>query len=193
MNIKKLKNNNGNLFEAQLIIPEIYEDKRGFFYESWNEELFNKYIGETKFCQDNHSLSKKGVLRGLHYQLNPYAQGKLINCTAGKIYDIAVDLRKDSATFKEWIGIELSSKNKFMLWIPEGFAHGFLTLSDTAEVQYKTTKKWHKEAEKSIIWNDRDLNLKWPVKELDDNCPILSIKDEHAMTINEAEEKNYLY
>ncbi|HCN8774753.1 TPA: dTDP-4-dehydrorhamnose 3,5-epimerase, partial [Escherichia coli] len=120
--------------------PTVYEDERGFFYESYNEKNFMETIGASiKFVQDNHSKSSKGVLRGLHFQKNPYEQGKLVRCIRGEVYDVAVDIRKDSPTFGQWFGVNLSDENKKQLWIPEGFAHGFITLSDVAEFVYKTT------------------------------------------------------
>ncbi|HFO3477547.1 TPA: dTDP-4-dehydrorhamnose 3,5-epimerase, partial [Escherichia coli] len=123
-----------------VIEPTVYEDERGFFYESYNEKKFMETIGASiKFVQDNHSKSSKGVLRGLHFQKNPYEQGKLVRCIRGEVYDVAVDIRKDSPTFGQWFGVNLSDENKKQLWIPEGFAHGFITLSDVAEFVYKTT------------------------------------------------------
>ena len=190
---KKLLSNKGNHMDGVfLITPKVFEDKRGFFYESWNKKDFNK-IESTNFLQDNHSKSFKGVLRGLHYQLNPYAQGKLVRCTSGEIYDVAVDLRINSNTYKEWIGVELNSVNKSLLWIPKGFAHGFLTLSEVAEVQYKTTENWIQDYEKSIIWNDPYLRIKWPTDQLNGLAPILSNKDLDANTINTAEELGYVF
>ncbi|MCR8538780.1 MAG: dTDP-4-dehydrorhamnose 3,5-epimerase [Prochlorococcus marinus CUG1439] len=189
-----LKTNKSNFLSGVLLIrPDIYSDKRGFFYESWNSVSFNKKVKITNFCQDNHSQSKRGVLRGIHYQLNPYAQGKLIRCTNGEIFDVAVDLRKDSMTYKEWVGIELSAKNKYLLWIPEGFGHGFLTLSNSADVQYKVNNKWDKDSEKSIIWNDSELNIDWPINKLDKDQLIISEKDSNGLTINQAEKLNFIF
>ena len=149
-----------------LLIPNLMSDDRGFFYESWNQKIFNKFLKENnqdpvKFIQDNHSKSIKGVLRGLHYQLEPNPQGKLVRCVSGEIFDVAIDIRQKSNTFKQWIGFTLSSKNHAQLWIPKGFAHGFLTISDSAEVIYKVTDSWNKKAERSIKWNDRDLDIDW--------------------------------
>ena len=186
-----LKTNKGNsINEVILIKPDIFSDKRGFFYESWNSNTFKKIIGKTNFCQDNHSNSIKGVLRGIHYQLNPTAQGKLVRCTKGEIYDVAVDLRKRSNTYKEWIGVKLNELNKDLFWIPEGFGHGFLTLSDIAEVQYKVTKPWDKLSEKSLLWNDSDLNIDWPLNKI---SPILSKKDALGITIKEAENMDFVF
>ena len=180
---QKISNSNGQTIEGPLLIkPNVFNDERGFFMESWNSNDWKSIIEKSKqefnlFLQDNHSQSSIGVLRGLHYQLNPYPQGKLVRCTLGRIFDVAVDLRINSNTYKEWIGIELNATNKLQLWIPEGFAHGFLTLSDIAEVQYKTTENWFKEYEKTIIWNDTDLQIEWPIDKLEGLKPKLSIKD----------------
>ena len=188
-----LKTNKNNLLEGVILIkPEIFSDSRGFFYESWNSVNFNEKITVANFCQDNHSHSLRGVLRGIHYQLNPFAQGKLIRCTKGRIFDVAVDLRKDSATYKEWVGIELNETNKFLLWIPEGFGHGFLTISREADVQYKVTEKWNKESEKSILWNDPDLSIDWPLKLLVDEL-LISKKDSAGLTIKQAEKLNFVF
>ncbi len=190
----KLKTKQNNFLDGVLLInPEIFSDSRGFFYESWNSASFNKKVSHSNFCQDNHSQSSKGVLRGIHYQVNPHAQGKLVRCTKGLIYDVAVDLRKESKTYKEWIGIRLNEKNKYLLWIPEGFGHGFLTLSKFAEVQYKVTKQWNKISEKSILWNDPDLKIDWPLSELDEIKPIISKKDSAGITINQAEKLNLVF
>ncbi len=182
MNKEKLINNNGDVLEGPLkIIPEIFYDKRGYFYESWNQLKFQKLISSNvDFVQDNHSFSKKGTLRGLHYQLPNMPQGKLIRCTSGCIYDVIVDIRKSSTTFGTWFGCELSDENKILLWVPAGFAHGFLTLSNDAEVQYKTTHFWKKELEKTIIWNDSEINIEWPIYKTNLINPILSEKDSMA-------------
>ena len=176
-----------------LIKPDIYEDQRGFFYESWNKFSFDQKVGLTNFCQDNHSKSSKGVLRGIHYQCAPYAQGKLVRCTKGNIFDVAVDLRKSSNTYKEWLSIELNNNNKYLLWIPEGFGHGFLTLTNNAEVQYKVTKKWDPKFEKSILWNDPDLNIDWPLSKLEDLLPIISQKDSIGLLLKEAEKLDFIF
>jgi dTDP-4-dehydrorhamnose 3,5-epimerase len=189
-----LKTNKNNLLKDVILIkPEIFTDKRGFFYESWNSVNFNKKIAVTKFCQDNHSHSLRGVLRGIHYQLNPFAQGKLIRCTKGAIYDVAVDLRKNSLTYKEWASVELNETNKKLLWIPEGFGHGFLTISHYADVQYKVTKKWARESEKSILWDDSDLEIDWPLNKLDLDQPLISEKDSAGLTIKQAEKLNFVF
>ncbi|MFA7955505.1 dTDP-4-dehydrorhamnose 3,5-epimerase [Escherichia coli] len=131
--------------------PKVFGDERGFFFESFNQKIFEEAVGrKVEFVQDNHSKSTKGVLRGLHYQLEPYAQGKLVRCVVGEVYDVAVDIRKSSPTFGKWVGVNLSAENKRQLWIPEGFAHGFLVLSETAEFVYKTTNYYHPESERGI-------------------------------------------
>ena len=189
-----LKSNKNNLLNGiSLIKPKIFFDDRGFFYESWNAHTFNENITKTNFCQDNHSHSLRGVLRGIHYQINPFAQGKLIRCTKGVIYDVAIDLRKNSPTYKEWAGVELNETNKYSLWIPEGFGHGFLTLSKVADVQYKVTKRWDKESEKSIIWNDPDLKIDWPLNKLDSHQPLISEKDSAGLTIKQAEKLDFVF
>ena len=189
MEIKNLSSNKGNILEKVYIIkPRVFEDRRGFFYESWNEILFNKAVGEkVKFRQDNHSLSNTGVLRGLHYQIDPKPQGKLVRCISGAIFDVAIDIRKSSSTFGEWASIVLNNKNKFMIWIPVGFAHGFLSLEENSEVLYKASELWSEEQDRSIRWNDENLNIRWPLKEI--NCfePILSEKDSKAPLLKNAD------
>ena len=149
--------------EVKLIEPDVFEDERGFFYESFNQKKFNEAIGENiTFVQDNHSKSSKGVLRGLHYQDPPYAQGKLIRIVAGEVFDVVVDIRKGSPTYGQWVGEILSAINKKQLWIPEGFAHGFLVLSDEAEIIYKTTEFYSPEHEHCLKYNDKKINITWP-------------------------------
>ena len=189
-----LKNKKG--FEVKgplLITPTVFNDERGCFFESWNEKVFNELL-ETKisFSQDNVSQSSKGVLRGLHYQTDPEPQGKLIRCSMGTIFDVAVDLRKHSKTFGEWVGTEISAINKRQLWIPIGFAHGFLTLSEHAEVSYKATGYWNKNCEHSIRWNDKKLNINWPTMHLKTN-PILSEKDKIAPILEDAISKGNIF
>ena len=165
-----------------LIEPQVFGDDRGFFYESFNQNKFEEAMGKKiNFVQDNHSKSIKGVLRGLHYQLAPKAQGKLVRVIQGEVFDVAVDLRQSSATFGKWVGEILSSDNKKQMWIPEGFAHGFLTLSDTAEFLYKTTDFYSKEHEQAIRWNDEKIGIQWPMKEVS-----LSSKDNAALSFKEA-------
>jgi dTDP-4-dehydrorhamnose 3,5-epimerase len=144
-----------------VIEPTIYEDNRGFFFESFNQKEFNKCVSDVSFVQDNHSKSNKGVLRGLHYQIQ-HTQGKLVRVIQGSVFDVALDIRELSPTFGKWFGIELSAKNKRQLWIPSGFAHGFLTLEDNTEFLYKTTDFYFPEFEQSILWNDPSIGILWP-------------------------------
>ena len=168
--------------EVKIIEPTVFGDARGFFFESFNEQKFREQTGVTlPFVQDNHSKSIKGVLRGLHYQLAPKAQGKLVRVIQGEVFDVAVDLRKSSPTFGKWVGEILSADNKKQMWIPEGFAHGFVTLSDTAEFLYKTTDFYSKEHEQAIRWNDETIGIQWPIKDIS-----LSVKDETAQSFKEA-------
>ena len=170
--------------DVMLVEPQVFGDERGFFYESFNQKAFNQQTGlNIKFVQDNHSKSTKGVLRGLHYQLPPCAQGKLVRVIQGQVYDVAVDIRKSSATFGQWVGEELSAENKKQMWIPEGFAHGFVTLSDTAEFLYKTTDYYAPDMERSIRWDDQTLNIDWKFSA----PPALSEKDRNAASFNTAE------
>lgn len=165
-----------------LIEPIIFKDSRGFFMETYKQSDFVKNGIKENFIQDNHSYSVKNVLRGLHYQLPPFAQAKLVRCLKGEIFDVAVDLRKNSKTFGMWIGEILSDKNKKMLYIPAGFAHGFITLSDEAEVFYKVTSEYSKNHDRGIIWNDPDISINWGVKN-----PILSEKDSNLPLLKNAE------
>jgi len=164
--------------------PKVFGDDRGFFFESFSQKVFEEAVGrKVEFVQDNHSKSSKGVLRGLHYQLEPHAQGKLVRCVAGEVFDVAVDIRKSSPTFGKWVGVNLSAENKRQLWIPEGFAHGFVVLSETAEFVYKTTQYYHPNSERSIIWDDKSINIQWPI-----NCtPQLSGKDSQALPFSSVE------
>ncbi len=142
--------------------PKVFSDERGFFFESFNQKVFEETVGrKIEFVQDNHSKSSKGVLRGLHYQLEPYAQGKLVRCVVGEVFDVAVDIRKSSPTFGKWVGINLSAENKRQLWIPEGFAHGFITLSDNAEFLYKTTNFYSPKHEVCIRFDDEKIRIEW--------------------------------
>jgi dTDP-4-dehydrorhamnose 3,5-epimerase len=152
--------------EVLIIEPRVFQDDRGFFMESWNQAHFNQALGQDiRFVQDNHSRSKRGVLRGLHYQLPPHAQGKLVRCVSGSVFDVAVDVRQGSPTLGQWVGVELSSENHRQLWIPPGFAHGFLTLSDTADFLYKTTDVYAPGSEACIHWSDPALGVVWPFTE----------------------------
>jgi dTDP-4-dehydrorhamnose 3,5-epimerase len=148
--------------DVLVIEPKVFSDDRGWFFESFNEKEFSVAIGkEVSFVQDNHSSSKKGVLRGLHYQLE-HTQGKLVRVSRGAVFDVAVDLRQSSPTFGKWVGVELSAENQKQMWVPEGFAHGFLVLSDDAEFLYKTTDYWNPSSEQCLMWNDPTLNIQWP-------------------------------
>ena len=189
-----LSNAKGEEVEGPLVLtPNVFNDERGYFYESWNEKKFNTIIGkEIRFAQDNISHSFKGVLRGLHYQLEPEPQGKLVRCSNGSIFDVAVDMRKKSKTFGKWVSAELSEENKNQLWIPVGFAHGFLTISDHAEVNYKTTGFWNKECEHSLFWNDKDLKITWPFNELGSK-PIVNARDTSAPLLEESILKGYIF
>lgn len=167
-----------------VIEPKVFGDDRGFFYESFNQRRFTELTGITDtFVQDNHSKSARNVLRGLHYQIRQ-AQGKLVRVVAGEVLDIAVDIRRSSPTFGKWVGMRLSAENKKMFWIPKGFAHGFVVLSESAEFLYKTTDYWAPEHERSIIWNDPDLNIDW---QLGSATPLLSAKDQAGKRLREAE------
>ncbi|WP_319077463.1 dTDP-4-dehydrorhamnose 3,5-epimerase [Enterobacter cloacae] len=157
--------------------PKVFGDDRGFFFESFNHKFFEETIGrKISFVQDNHSKSEKNVLRGLHFQKKPYEQGKLVRCISGEVFDVAVDIRKDSKTYGKWVGVTLTAQNKRQLWIPEGFAHGFLVVSDSAEFVYKTTEYYNPLSEGSICWDDKTLDIKWPL----DKLPLLSAKDSCA-------------
>ncbi|WP_395141327.1 dTDP-4-dehydrorhamnose 3,5-epimerase [Schlegelella aquatica] len=170
--------------EVLILEPRVFEDERGFFMESFNQRLFDDAVGtHYDFVQDNHSRSKKGVLRGLHYQLPPHAQGKLVRVTAGAVFDVAVDIRKSSPTFGKWVGVELSADNRRQLWIPPGFAHGFLVLSETTDFLYKTTAYYNSGADRCVRWNDPSLNIRWPILEE----PLLSNKDQSAPLLADAE------
>jgi len=152
--------------------PKVFEDERGYFYESYNQNLFKQAGINFDFVQDNQSLSQKGVLRGLHFQNPPHAQGKLVRVITGSVYDVAVDIRKDSKTYGKWFGLELTEKNKWMMFVPPGFAHGFLTLENNTIFSYKCTNFYNKASEDCLLWNDKDLNIDWNFDK-----PLLSAKD----------------
>ena len=176
-----------------LITPQVFADDRGFFFESWNERRFRDDLicagalqtesEALRFRQDNHSSSTRGVLRGLHFQLPPEPQAKLVRCTVGEIFDVAVDLRRSSPTYGQWVGVVLSADNHLQLWVPVGFAHGFLTLSDVAEVQYKASGFWNRDCERSLRWNDQQLKIQWPLHLAGVSEPLLAEKDAQAQAL----------
>lgn len=173
-----------NIPDVILFEPRVFGDDRGFFFESFSQRVFDEAVGyPVAFVQDNHSKSTQGVLRGLHYQIPPFAQGKLVRVVQGEVFDVAVDIRKGSPTFGQWAGAILTADNKRQLWVPEGFAHGFLTLSTTAEFLYKTTRYYTPESERAIIWDDAELAIDWPLN----GAPILSDKDRRASAFKDAE------
>lgn len=171
-----------------ILEPKVFADNRGWFMESFNQKTFNSILTAhnqsiVNFVQDNHSISHRGVIRGLHYQVNPYAQGKLVRVVSGKAWDVAVDIRVTSPTFGQWVGVELSEKNHRQFWIPAGFAHGFIALEDNTQFLYKTTNYYSKECERSLLWNDPDLFIDWPI---DKNIIVLQTeKDNHAPNFKE--------
>ncbi len=175
-----------------LLTPRLFGDGRGFFFESWNQRSFASALGlpveqAPAFVQDNHSRSSRGVLRGLHYQLPPHPQGKLVRCILGEIFDVAVDIRRSSPTFGQWVGALLSSENHQQLWVPEGFAHGFLTLTEHAEVLYKTTNFWSQECERAIRWDDPQVAIAWSLDSLGGIAPLLAGKDAGAPWLADAQ------
>ena len=168
--------------DVVLLEPKIFGDGRGFFYESWNQRTLTGLGITANFVQDNHSKSSQGVLRGLHYQIQ-HPQGKLVRVTQGEVYDVAVDMRRSSKQFGKWVGTHLSAENKRQLWVPEGFAHGFVVLSESAEFLYKTTDYYHPEHERSVLWSDPDLKIQWPFN----FAPKLAVKDAQAPLFKDAE------
>ena len=171
-----------DLPDVLLIEPKVFGDARGFFFESYNRRTLAAAGLDAEFVQDNHSRSARGVLRGLHYQIE-HAQGKLVRVTSGEVFDVAVDLRRSSPTFGRWLGMNLSAGNKRMLWIPAGFAHGFVVVSDSAEFLYKTTDYWYPEFERTLLWNDPALNIAWPLA----GAPTLAAKDAAGRALAEAD------
>jgi dTDP-4-dehydrorhamnose 3,5-epimerase len=172
-----------SISDVLIIEPKVFGDERGFFYESFNARKFEELTGvATTFVQDNHSKSAKNVLRGLHYQLQQ-TQGKLVRVVAGEVFDVAVDIRKSSPTFGHWVGVVLSAENNRQLWVPPGFAHGFMVTSESAEFLYKTTDYWAPESERSILWNDPAIGIDWPL----DGAPMLSAKDQVGKPLADAE------
>lgn len=179
-----MKVTDAKIQDVKIIEPTVFEDERGFFYESFNHKKFEAAVGySVSFVQDNHSKSSKGVLRGVHYQLPPHAQGKLVRVVRGEVFDVAVDIRKSSPTYGQWVGVTLSAENKKQLWIPEGFAHGFLTLSQTAEFLYKTTDYYAPAFERCIRWDDELIGVHWP----GGTVPLVSAKDTNASRLLAAE------
>jgi dTDP-4-dehydrorhamnose 3,5-epimerase len=170
--------------DVKIIEPKSFGDARGFFYESFNAREFNEAVGDdVVFVQDNHSKSAQHVLRGLHYQIQ-HPQGKLVRVVAGEVFDVAVDIRKSSPTFGKWVGVHLSADNKRQLWVPPGFAHGFVVLSETAEFLYKTTDYWFPEFERSLLWNDPTVGIEWPIGGA---TPMLAAKDQAGKLLGEAD------
>ena len=191
MPVEALHTASGQRMQGPLLItPRVFADDRGFFYESWNERRFKSELIDAGmptaeadavvFRQDNHSRSRRGVLRGLHYQLPPEPQGKLVRCSVGAIFDVAVDLRRPSPTYGQWVGAQLSPENHQQFWVPVGFAHGFLTLSDVAEVQYKASGYWNRDCERSLHWDDPAIAIQWPLQQAGVTAPLLAAKDAEA-------------
>lgn len=172
-----------SLSDVKIIEPVVFGDDRGFFMETWSQRVFAEQGIEENFVQDNHSRSARGVLRGMHYQIK-HPQGKLVRVTQGEVFDVAVDMRKSSSQFGQWVGVVLSDKNKRQLWVPPGFAHGFLVLSESADFQYKCTDLYAPEHERSLIWNDPDVAIEWP---LHDMQPQLAAKDKAGLPFNDCE------
>lgn len=169
--------------EVLVLEPKVFGDDRGFFFESFNAKAFEAATGlKREFVQDNHSRSARNVLRGLHYQIQ-HPQGKLVRVTSGEVFDVVVDLRRGSTTFGKWVGVSLSAENKRQLWVPEGFAHGFMVTSESAEFLYKTTDYWYPEHERSLAWNDPALRIDWPL----DGEPVLAAKDAAGKSLADAE------
>ncbi|MBN3852549.1 dTDP-4-dehydrorhamnose 3,5-epimerase [Paraburkholderia sp. Ac-20340] len=171
------------LSEVKIIEPRVFGDARGFFFESFNGRAFAEQVqAGVEFVQDNHSRSSKGVLRGLHYQIE-HAQGKLVRVIAGEVFDVAVDVRRSSPTFGQWVGVTLSAENRRQLWVPPGFAHGFVAMSDVAEMLYKTTDYWYPEHERSLLWSDPAIGIEWPL----DGAPTLAAKDAQGLPLAQAQ------
>jgi len=168
--------------DVLLLEPRVFGDDRGFFYESWNKKTLASVGLDVDFVQDNHSKSQRGVLRGLHYQIQ-HPQGKLVRVVAGEVFDVVVDLRQSSPTFGQWVGNVLSAENKRMVWIPPGFAHGFIVTSESAEFLYKTTDYWYPEFERTLLWNDPTIGIEWPFE----GAPLLAAKDAAGALLQDAE------
>ena len=181
MNIIRTK-----IADVFIIEPQVFGDSRGFFMESWNQQKFDQAAGcEVRFVQDNHSRSAHGVLRGLHYQMEQ-TQGKLVRVTQGRVFDVAVDMRRSSPTFGQHVSVELSGENHRQFWVPAGFAHGFLVLSESADFLYKTTNYYHPQSERSLLWNDPALDIAWPLHELQAD-PLLTAKDQQGQLLANAD------
>ncbi len=195
MEFEKIFSQNGKELDGLVLIsPKIFYDQRGYFYESWNDYSFKKFIDNSvEFVQDNHSKSKKGVVRGMHYQLIPKAQGKLVRCINGEILDVIIDLRISSNTYGEYASIVLNDFKMQQIWIPVGFAHGFLSLTDNSILNYKTTDFWDSSCERSIAWNDLDVNINWKLDEFKIKKTLLNDKDLKALTFKEAEKNGDIF
>ncbi len=195
MELLEILSNRGNIIEGIFLLkPALFNDERGLFYESWNNHNMTKIIGrEIFFKQENISFSKKNVLRGMHYQINPKSQTKLVRCSRGKVFDVVIDLRNESSTFGEWAFALLTEKNKHQLFIPKGFAHGFLTLSENAEFTYLIDEYWSPLDERSILWKDKDLDIKWPLNLVDSNLLLISDKDKRAPSFREVIDKGDIF
>jgi len=195
MEVNQLRNNHNKIINGPLEIkPKVFYDERGYFYETWNAKDFEVTTNsDILFVQDNQSFSKKGTLRGLHYQLDPMAQGKLVRVTKGKVFDVIVDIRKNSKTFFSWTSLLLSCKEKNQVWIPKGFAHGFLTLSEEAILEYKVTNFWNKDLERTILWNDSQISIKWPIMNPNLLEPNISLKDRNGLTLKSLTKKGEVF
>lgn len=195
MQVNNIISNKSELILGPLeIVPNLFKDERGYFFESFNQKKFDQ-LTQSKiiFLQDNQSKSFKNVLRGLHYQLEPYGQGKLVRAIKGEIYDVIVDLRENSNTFGQWAGIEINDKKQNQFWIPVGFAHGFITISEIAIIQYKTTKYWSSTHERSLLWSDKKVNIEWDFLKFGLSEPILSHKDSQAETLDKLIDKGEIF
>ena len=195
MKLNKLRNKENQIINGPLEIkPKIFNDDRGYFYETWNAKDFEANINsETSFVQDNQSFSERGTLRGLHYQLNPMAQGKLVRVTKGIVFDVIVDLRQNSQTFKSWTSLILNCQEKNQIWIPKGFAHGFLTVSEEAILEYKVTNFWEKDLERTILWNDSSISIEWPRLNNKLLEPNLSFKDMNGLSLQSVIKKGEVF
>ena len=195
MEVNQLRNNHNKIINGPLEIkPKVFYDERGYFYETWNAKDFKVNTNsDTLFVQDNQSFSKKGTLRGLHYQLDPMAQGKLVRVTKGEVFDVIVDIRKNSKTFFSWTSLLLSCKEKNQVWIPKGFAHGFLTLSEEAILEYKVTNFWNKDLERTILWNDSQISIQWPIMNSNFLEPNISLKDRNGLTLKSLTKKGEVF